>query len=235
MKEYLFIGGSHGIGQSTIQQLLVREPESIVHLACREQGAWSSEARVKWQSIDVSDGTSLPNLAAINFVNFAGYVYFPGSINLRPFTSLTVESFRQDLELNLIGNVRILQNLVRPAKASKFQPSFVFFSSVAVRRGMPMHASVASAKAAVEGLAISLAAEYAPKFRFNIVAPSLTDTPLTQSLVSRDSVRKISEEKHPLRRLGEASDVASTTLFLLSDESAWMTGQVLRPDGGMSL
>ena len=112
--------------------------------------------------------------------------------------------------------------------------SVVLFSTVAVSQGMPFHASVAAAKGAVEGLVRSLAAEWAPKVRVNAVAPSLTDTPLAERLLNNDAKREGAAKRHPLQRFGTAQDVANAALFLLGDESRWMTGQVLGVDGGIS-
>jgi NAD(P)-dependent dehydrogenase (short-subunit alcohol dehydrogenase family) len=112
--------------------------------------------------------------------------------------------------------------------------SMVFFSTVAVGTGMPFHTSVAAAKAAIEGFARSLAAEYAPNIRVNVVAPSLVNTPLAKRLLNNDKKIEMMSERHPLKRVGEASDIAEIALFLLSDKSTWMTGQVIGVDGGMS-
>jgi 3-oxoacyl-[acyl-carrier protein] reductase len=128
-----------------------------------------------------------------------------------------------------------LQALLTRAKESALQPSFVFFSTVAVAKGMAFHSSIAASKGAVEGLCKSLAAEFAPKMRFNCIAPSLTDTPLAQPIVSRETTLKASVEKHPLKRIGQAQDVAALAAFLLSDASSWITGQVMHCDGGMTI
>lgn len=234
MKDYIFIGGSHGIAEASIRLLLQREATARVHLYSREQGPWSSEARVLWRGFDVQSPAEL-DLSDVDFSCFAGFVYAPGSLLLKPFTSLKLEDFRRDFEVNYFGCVRMLQSVVPKAKVSEFKASYVLFSSVAACRGLPLHASIASAKAALEGLARSLAAEYAPRMRFNCVAPSLTETPLAEPLTSREATRKLTEEKHPLKRLGSAEDVANTVDFLLSDASSWMSGQILRPDGAMSV
>jgi NAD(P)-dependent dehydrogenase (short-subunit alcohol dehydrogenase family) len=112
-------------------------------------------------------------------------------------------------------------------------PSVVYFSTVAVQLGLPFHSSISASKGAIEGLTRSLAAEYAPKIRFNAVAPSLTDTPLAANLLSSDKKREANAERNPLKIIGEAQDVANMCSFLLSNESRWMTGQILAVDGGM--
>ncbi len=234
MSEYIFIGGSHGIAEASIRLLLQRDAQARVHLYSREVGPWASEKRVVWHCFDAVNSEEL-NVSEVNFAQFRGLVYAPGSLQLKPFTSLKLEDFRKDFEVNYFGCVRVLQTVIAQAKLSTLSPSFVMFSTVAAFRGLPMHTSIASSKAALEGLSRSLAAEYAPRMRFNCVAPSLTDTPLAQPITSREASRKISEERHPLKRLGTSNDVAHAVDFLLSDASSWMSGQVLRPDGAMSL
>jgi NAD(P)-dependent dehydrogenase (short-subunit alcohol dehydrogenase family) len=143
--------------------------------------------------------------------------------------------FRQDFELNLIGAVRFLQACQSRLQGIDGQPaSVVLFSTIAVSQGLPMHASVAASKGAVEGLVRSLAAEWAPKIRVNAIAPALTDTPLAGRLLSSPEKREAMAARYPLKRIGTAADVAAMARFLLSAESSWMTGQVLGVDGGMS-
>lgn len=162
-----------------------------------------------------------------------GFVYCPGSITLKPFRGLKTEDFAKELELNFLSLIRVLHGILPNLKASK-KASLVFFSTVAVKVGMPFHTSISAAKGAIEGFARSLAAEYAPSLRVNVIAPSLTDTPLAEKLISNQSKRGMIEERHPLRRIGEAIDIAHLVEYLLSDKSSWMTGQTLGIDGGLS-
>ena len=162
-----------------------------------------------------------------------GFIYFPGTITLKPFHRLTPADFENDLRVNFLGAVAALQSALPALKASE-SASVVLFSTVAVAQGMPFHTSIAAAKAAVEGLAISLAAEFAPKIRVNVIAPSLTDTPLAGNLLSTEAKQEAAAKRHPLHRTGDPADVARLACFLLSDTSRFITGQVLRPDGGLS-
>ena len=165
----------------------------------------------------------------------SGAVYCPGTITLRSFRSLSTADFRHDLELNLIGAVRFLQACQPRLRGQDGCPaSVVFFSTVAVGQGMPMHASVAAAKGAVEGLVRSLAAEWAPKIRVNAIAPALIDTPLAARLLSSPEKREALASRYSLKRIGTPADAAALARFLLSNESSWMTGQVVGVDGGMS-
>jgi NAD(P)-dependent dehydrogenase (short-subunit alcohol dehydrogenase family) len=161
-----------------------------------------------------------------------GLVYCPGSIRLQPFAKLRDEDYREDLELNLLGAVRAIRAALPAMKASG-EASIVLFSTVAVSTGMPMHASVAAAKGAVEGFARSLAAELAPAVRVNVIAPSLTDTPLASGLLRSERQRESAGARHPLGRVGEPSDIAAAVRYLLSRDSAWVTGQVISVDGGL--
>ena len=129
--------------------------------------------------------------------------------------------------------VEIVQTILPQLTASN-QSSIVLFSTVAASMGMPFHTSVAAAKAAVEGFAKALAAEYAPKIRVNVIAPSLTNTPLADKFLNNETKQEKSAERHPLKRFGQPEDLAQMASFLLSDQSSWMTGQILHVDGGMS-
>lgn len=139
-----------------------------------------------------------------------------------------------EMDVNFFGAVKTLQACLKSLKKSE-AASVVLYSTVAVQTGMSFHAGIASAKGAVEGLVRSLAAEWAPsQVRVNAIAPSLTDTPLAKQLVSTEEKRAASDKRHPLGRIGTPKDIADATLFLLSNQSSWVTGQILHIDGGMS-
>jgi NAD(P)-dependent dehydrogenase (short-subunit alcohol dehydrogenase family) len=162
-----------------------------------------------------------------------GLAYCPGTIRLRPFRQLKRKEFVEDFEINLLGAVSVIQAALPLLQRAEPTASVVLFSTVAVGSGMPYHASVASAKGAVEGLTRSLAAELAPKIRVNAVAPSLTDTPLAARLLSTDDKRSEADRRHPLGRVGRAEDIARWACALLDEENGWITGQVIPVDGGM--
>ncbi len=223
-KKILIIGGSSGIGLELARSLnstheLVaasRHPGPLTEL-----GIPHLELDVL-KDIDVSD--ALPDA-------LDGLVYAPGSINLKPFKMLSEDAFRQDLEVNFLGLVRVLKAVMPRFTEGA---SLVFFSTVAVASGMPFHASVAAAKGAVEGFARAMAAEYAPRLRVNVIAPSLVDTPLAERLLNNEKKREKMSGRHPLGRVGNPADIARCAAYLLSDESSWVTGQVIRVDGGIS-
>jgi NAD(P)-dependent dehydrogenase (short-subunit alcohol dehydrogenase family) len=162
-----------------------------------------------------------------------GLVYFPGTINLKPFRSIKPIDVLQEFEINALGAFRCIQYYQKNLSMSE-AASVVLFSSVAAQTGMSFHSSIAMSKAAVEGLTRSLAAELAPKIRVNCIAPSLTETPLAGRLINTPEKIEQSGKRHPLQRIGNTNDIASMAAFLLSDNSSWMTGQVLKVDGGMS-
>ena len=223
-KNILIIGGSSGIGLELTRTL---EGKHQLFVASRHPGGLEG-MDVTHIPLDVTEDTrSLQGLPE----NLDGFAYCPGSINLKPFKMLSLEAFQDDMEVNFTGLLRVLQQVM-----PKFNEgaSLVFFSTVAVGSGMPFHTSVAAAKGAVEGFARSLAAEYAPKLRVNVIAPSLVDTPLAGRLLNHEKKREKMAERHPLKRVGTPSDIAQLAAFLLTGESGWMTGQVFGVDGGMS-
>ena len=200
-----------------------------VYTACRTNENLNSENAnfIKFDALnDTIDTSVLPD-------ELHGFVYLPGSINLRPFKGLSIEAFRDDLEINLISLIKVLKD-VMPKLTNSTSSSVVLMSTVAVQRGMPFHSSVAASKGAIEGLTKSLAAEYAPKVRVNAVAPSIVDTPLANRFLNNELKVEKSAEKHPLKRIGQASDIADIIKFLLSEKSSWMTGQIIGVDGGTS-
>ena len=225
-KNILFIGGSSGIGLETIK--LLHEKHNLI-VACRTDENLS-DLDITYLKFDVlNDELDLEKIPE----TLDGFVYFPGSINLRPFRGLKLSTFEEDLNINFLSMVKTLQKVLNNLKQSN-NSSVVLYSTVAVKVGMPFHTSVSASKGAIEGFAKSLAAELAPNIRVNVIAPSLTDTPLAIRFLNNDLKKEKVGERHPLKRHGQARDIANSTSFLLSDKSSWVTGQVLGVDGGMS-
>lgn len=224
MKDILLIGGSHGIGLAMVNAL--QETHNLF-VASRTDEALShlNVTHIPFDATkDELDVTQLPE-------KLDGFVYCPGSINLKPFKMMSLETMKEDMELNFFAMVKVVKAIIGKMDEGS---SMVFFSTVAVATGMPFHTSVAAAKGAIEGFAKSMAAEYAPKIRVNVIAPSLVDTPLADRLLNNDKKREAMSERHPLKRFGTADDIAQSAVFLLSDKSTWITGQIIGIDGGLS-
>lgn len=220
-KNIVLIGGNSGIGKA-IASGLSQAGANLFLYSKSGQGTTMLDTSVNFSEI--------PGIPEV----IDGLVYCPGTIQLKPFHRLAVEDFDREMQVNFYGAVRVLQACFKGLKQSS-SPSVVLFSTVAVQTGMGFHASIASAKGAIEGLTRSLAAEWAPnKIRVNAIAPSLTDTPLASTLLSSPEKKEASDKRHPLGRVGTPSDGAEVALFLLSPQSSWITGQILHVDGGLS-
>jgi len=222
--KYLIAGTSSGIGLELTRQLLA-DGHSVIALGRRTPPL--NDPGLSFYEHDFRSEAPLPTIdGAID-----GLVYCPGSITLKPLAMLKETDLMEDFRLNALGAFQMVKTYKANLMAGQ-QPGVVFFSSVAVQTGMPFHTSVSMSKGAVEGLTRALAAELAPTVRVNCLAPSLTDTPLASNLLNNDTKRTANAERHPLKRVGEAAEIARAARFLLQ-EAGWMTGQVVGINGGM--
>lgn len=227
MKTIVVIGGSSGIGKQVVHLMSEQGAEVYATYNTHPQEDEGHTHYFKYNALDDSlDVSALPEI-------IDGLVYTPGSINLKPFHRLSPDSFITDYQLQVIGAVKVIQALLPRLKKSEFG-SIVLFSTIAVQKGFSYHAQVASSKGAIEGLTRSLAAEFAPNIRVNAIAPSLTETPLSQRMLKTDQQKENNANNHPLKRIGQPEDIAQMAAFLLSDKSSWITGQILHVDGGLS-
>jgi 3-oxoacyl-[acyl-carrier protein] reductase len=229
MGSYLIAGGSRGIGLELVRMLAPSADR--IDVWSRSVDDLTAEGPVRHLACDMTSADPLPEAPE----SIQGAAYCPGTVNLKSFRALSEDDFRRDWEVNLLGAVRFLKACQPRLKGVDDEPaSVVLFSTVAVGQGMPMHASVAAAKGAVEGLVRSLAAEWAPKVRVNAIAPALVDTPLVDRMLSTPEKREAMSARYPLKRVGTTGDAAALARFLLSPDSGWITGQVVGLDGGMS-
>ncbi len=238
MKRVVLYGGTGGIGRATATAL--RRRGYSLHLAARDAGrlgaAASDLGETTFTAGDVADPDFFAKVTQEAGADLGGLVYAVGTINLRPLAKLTLADVEADFRINALGAFLAVQAAVPALKASAGEAGVgvVLFSTVAVAQGFPAHASVAMAKGAVEGLALSLAAELSPKIRVNVVAPSLTRTPLSAAITNSATLASGIAAMHALQRLGTPEDIAGLASFLVSEEAAWITGQVIGVDGGRS-
>ena len=227
MRNYLVVGGSSGIGKAIVQQLASKGQRVF---ATVNEGSIDETNQVSAHHLNVMedhlDFSFLPE-------SLDGLVYCPGSINLKPFHRIKPESFMEDYKLQVLGAIRTIQGVLPLLKNSE-QSSIVLFSTVAVQSGFVFHSQVSSSKGALEGLTRALSAELAPTIRVNAIAPSLTQTPLAAKLLNSEAKVEANAQRHPMKRVGTAEDIAGMATFLLTESSSWITGQIMHVDGGMS-
>ena len=222
MKNIVIIGGSKGIGNAILLQQL---ENNIVHNFSRNAPD-ISHPNLKHYAVNVLQDT-LPEIENIDVL-----IYCPGSINLKPIGSLSIDDFRNDFEINVIGAVKTIQKYL-PVLRKGSNPSILLFSTVAAKLGMPFHASIATAKAGVEGLVKSLGAELASVVRINAIAPTITETSLAAGILRNDRMKENMKERHPMKNYLKPEEVASMANYLISDHATSISGQVFEMDYGI--
>ena len=230
----LILGATGSIGSSLAKKLV--ESGEQVHLVGRDEASLSelaNELNSTFTTCDVlEENFSEKIFNDLGDTPINGLAYCVGSIDLKPIKMTKKSDFMQSFNLNLVSATEIIRRSSDSLKQNK--GSIVLFSTVAVRRGFTNHSIVASAKGALEGLTVSLAAEFAPNIRVNCIAPSLTKSKISSFLLKNEKIAESIAKMHPLKRLGEGHDSSSVANFLLSDSSSWITGQILGVDGGRS-
>ena len=228
MANYLIIGGSSGIGQALTMEL-ADAGHQVYATYCKNK-IESENNFIHYNYLNVLDEN-----ISLDFLpdSLTALIYCPGSINLKPFERIKPNDFANDYNLQVIGAVKIIQLVISKLKNTE-NASIILFSTVAVQTGLPFHSQVSASKGAIEGLTKALAAEYAPKIRVNCIAPSLTDTPLAASLLNSEQKREANSQRHPMKKIGTAKNIADMAEFLISEKASWITGQIVHVDGGMS-
>ena len=231
-EKYIVFGATGSIGSSLAEQLV--SSGNKVHLVAR------NEAELKNISGKLECTSTVANVLEEGFIDKVkndisetkGIAYCVGSIDLKPLRMVTEQDFNKCMKLNLYAAVETIKGYQESLKKNK--GSIVLFSTVAAQRGFTNHAIIASAKAAVEGLTVSLAAEFAPNIRVNCIAPSLTNSKIAEPMLKNKALADGIAKAHPLKRLGEGKDSASLAKFLITEDSSWVTGQIIAVDGGRS-
>ena len=222
MKNIVIIGGSKGIGSAILLQQL--ENNRVFNLSRTKPNL--SHPNLTHFPIDVLND-DLPDIAEIDTL-----IYCPGTINLKPFSNLSLDNFRQDFEINVLGAVKVIQKYL-PVLKKGFEPSILLFSTVASKLGMPYHSSIATSKSAVEGLVKSLGAELASEVRINAIAPTITDTTLSSGILRNDSMKEKMIERHPMKSYLKPNEVAYMANFLISENASSLSGQIFEMDYGL--
>ena len=223
MRHILIIGGTKGIGKAIID-LLIEENK----ITCMSRNVSDYNHKNNYNHIQL-DATldNFPDLEKIDSL-----VYCPGSINLKPISTLSIEDFRNDFELNVIGAVKSIKKYLPLLKKGE-NPSILLFSTVATKLGMPYHASVSASKSAIDGIVKTLGAELAPKIRINAIAPTITDTELASKILRNEKVIENMIERHPLKKILSANEVAKMAKFLISEDGSSISGQIINMDAGI--
>lgn len=221
MKTIVIVGASRGIGNAIAQIL---SPENTIINISRNKA--DNLPEITNYCLDVLSD-DLPEIDSIDAL-----IYCPGSINLKPIGRLSLDDFKSDFEINVLGAVKTIQHFLPKLKNGK-NPSILLFSTVAAKLGMPFHASIAAAKGAIEGITKSLGAELAPTIRVNAIAPTVTNTELASKLLRNERMIENIKERHPLKKFLEPSEVASMAKFLISEDAKSISGQIFELDCGI--
>ena len=231
-EKYVIFGATGSIGSSLAEQL--KNSGNDIHLVGRNESELSSISEKLGCSHTIADVLEDGFIEKVksDIPEIKGLAYCVGSIDLKPLRMVNEQDFQKCMKLNLYSAVEAIKGYQESLKKNK--GSIVLFSTVAAQRGFTNHAIIASAKAAVEGLTVSLAAEFAPNIRVNCVAPSLTISKIAEPMLKNSAIAEGIAKAHPLKRLGEGKDSAALAKILLTEDSSWVTGQIIAVDGGRS-
>ena len=230
----LIFGATGAVGSSLAK--LLNENSISIHLIGKNEeeiSKLSEETNGSYSVADVTDPSFIEKIDSdLKNIDIAGIAYCVGSIDLKPINLVTKKDYLKSLELNLFPIVEIIKKYKENLKKNK--ASIVVFSTVAVKQGFANHSIISPVKASLEGLTVSLAAELAPNIRINCIAPSLSNSKMAGKILGNTKIAEGIAKQHPLKRLGEGKDSAALAKFLLTEDSSWVTGQIIAVDGGRS-
>ena len=231
-KKFLIFGATGAVGSSLTK--LMKKDSFEAHLIGKNESEiskLSSENGFSYSIIDVLDNNFIEKLQEdLKEIDIAGIAYCVGSIDLKPVNLVTKKDYLNSFALNFFPIVDVIRKFQDNLKKNK--SSVVLFSTVAVKQGFPNHSIISPVKASLEGLTISLASELAPHVRINCIAPSLSNSKMASKMLRNPKISEAIAKQHPLKRLGEGLDSAALAKFLLSNDSSWITGQIIGVDGG---
>ena len=232
MKKYLIFGATGAIGSELANKLYNEKKDC--HLIGRNADELKTLANKLNYSFSVHDVLKIDFakklLDDLSNTDVLGIAYCIGSIDIKPFKLTKPSDFISSYVLNLVAVTDVIRVLLENLKKNK--ASLVLFSSVAAKKGFTNHSIISSAKSGIEGLTVALAAEFAPSIRVNCIAPSLSKSKMAKSVIKKLKIEESIAKLHPLKRIGNPSDAASLANFLLSENSSWITGQIIGVDGG---
>ena len=229
----LVFGGSGSIGKALAIKL--KENNYYPIIISRNENELkkiSAEIKCDYRVCDVLNSDKIKEISDEFKYDIYGIAYCVGSINLKPLKITKDDDFIESFKINTLGAINVIK--LHQESLAKNNGSILLYSTIAVKQGFTNHSIISTAKGAVEGLTLSLAAEFAPKIRVNCIAPSLTDAKMTQKLISNETIKKAIENMHPLPKIGSGEDFSDIGSFLLSDKNSWITGQIFHIDGGRS-
>ena len=231
-EKYLIFGATGSVGSSLAEQL--KNSGNDIHLVARNESEVKTIAEKLGCSYTVADVLEDGFIEKVksDINDIKGVAYCVGSIDLKPLRMVTEADMNKCMKLNLYSAIEVIKGFQESLKKNK--GSVVLFSTVAAQRGFTNHTIIASAKAAVEGLTVTLAAEFAPNIRVNCIAPSLSKSKIAEPMLKNSATAEGLAKAHPLKRLGEGKDSAALAKFLITEESSWVTGQIIAVDGGRS-
>ena len=231
-EKYIIFGATGSVGSSLAEQL--KDSAKDIHLVARNESevkAIAEKLDCSYTVADVLEDGFIEKVKS-DISEIKGIAYCVGSIDLKPLRMVTEADMNKCMRLNLYSAIEAIKGFQESLKKNK--GSVVLFSTVAAQRGFTNHTIIASAKAAVEGLTVTLAAEFAPNIRVNCIAPSLSKSKIAEPMLKNPTIAEGIAKAHPLKRLGEGKDSAALAKFLITEESSWITGQIIAVDGGRS-